>query len=168
MSSITSCNVTPDDTVEWWKAFHTRDRSTDLYSGFISQDRTKLMVFGWDSENAPSGPVVEGIADLRSHPNVTKMFGPVVATGRDTDENDVDNQTREIRNKDCYIRRGTDRIPIDPVLVKAKNVEDGTELHYNGFWFCIPVTELRDGDKIEFGGDGSDGYHTWGLWKISK
>jgi hypothetical protein len=168
LSSIISCNVTPEGTVEWWKAFHTRDRSTNIFSGFISQDQTKLMVFGWDSENAPTGKTIEGTADLRSHPKVTEIYAPIVATGRTPDENLADTQTKEIRNAECYIQRGTARIPIAPVQVKAKNVEAGTELHYNGLYFCVPVTELRDGDKIEFGGDGSDGYHTWGRWAISK
>jgi hypothetical protein len=168
LSSIASCNVTPENTIEWWNAFHKRDKSGDLYRGFISQDHTKLMVFGWDSENALTGPDVEGTADLRSNPSVTELVAPVVATGRTPDENLADTQTKEIRNAECYIQRGTARIPIAPVQVKAKNEEAGTVLHYNGLYFCVPVTELRNGDTIEFGGDGSGGYHTWGHWAIIK
>ena len=104
-------------------------------------DGTKLMVFGWDSEDltGPSGNV-QGIADLRSNPNVTELYGPVVVTGRTPSENLADQQTAEIKHPKSEIVRGTAHLPISSKKVKTKDVK---ELHYNGFWFCIPVTELR-------------------------
>jgi hypothetical protein len=165
LTDIRSCRLNEQDTVDWWDKFIST-APANRQTGSVSNDGTKLMVFGWDSED-PTGPSgnVQGIADLRSNPNVTELYGPVVVTGRTPSENLADQQTAEIKHPKSEIVRGTAHLPISSKKVKTKDVKD---LHYNGFWFCIPVTELRDGDKIEFGGDGSDGYHTSASWTVKK
>jgi hypothetical protein len=172
LSTIVSSQVSGDDTVDWWKKFPQIKAS--LNTGLVSG--TKLLICGWDSFDGPTGKVV-GTADLSSHPSVTHVLSPVVATGRDDNENDVDTQTSNIRNEDSYITRGTARISIAPVPVKtkkverikdeAKNVERDVLLHYNGLYFSISVGDLRNGDIIEFGGDGTQ-YHTWASWSVVK
>ena len=36
------------------------------------------------------------------------------------------------------------------------------------FGFVSQLLSFADGDKIEFGGDGSDGYHTSASWTVKK
>lgn len=171
MSNVPSCDLAPADTVEWWEKFVTGSE-VGRRNGLISNDGTKVMVFGWDSEDARgrSGEV-DGTVDLReASDSLVGVIGPSVVTGRALNQNLVDTQTREIRTKDCYIRRrgAANTLPVKLVRVEAKSVVDGTQLYYNGFWFCIPKDDLRNGDTIEFGGIGSDSYTTWARWNVIK
>jgi hypothetical protein len=163
LSSLVSSPISGDETVDWWRKFP--QIKANLNTGLVSG--TKLLICGWDSSDGPEGSVV-GTADLKSNPSVTHILAPVVCTGRDRIETDVDTQTANIQNEySLATRRDNTHSVITRSNVKWKNVEGGTQLHYNGFWFSIPVTDLRDGDILQFGGDGTN-YKTRASWTVTK
>ena len=161
--------MSEQDVIDWWESFLKSDHGNDVKTGLTKTGDDRMFLFAQHEGDIPSSlPLIRGIANLKAEnaSDVLKIIAPVMATAAETPQFAAQ-ETAFTVDAYCNVRRSSElfSIPFNRVSATAPV---GNEPHYDGHWFCLPVNDLLDGDKIEFGALGVRGFRVEGVWEVEK
>jgi hypothetical protein len=167
--TVKPCPVNEQDIIEWWTILNDISQGGgSLFNGANSPDGSTCFLYGYYDAGVGS-PVGQQSGQVTLINTVKRVIFPTV-NGRHTDANVAKSEENQAHGMYANIRRGDQTINIidhnrrqqAPVMdPQSKDLP-----YYDGHWICLAAEDLMKGDKVKFGGSGSNGFKTDAEYEI--